>query len=93
MITHLSIHYPRPEYREALLESMRRVDAAAETQPGLVRIHAWVELGGDRMFGIAQWESMEAFEAAAPTVFAVVRDDPFDVWEYQRPEVMLLEEG
>jgi Antibiotic biosynthesis monooxygenase len=93
MITHLSIHYPKPEYREALLASMRRVDAAAETQPGLVRIHAWTEIGGDRMLGIAQWESIAAFEAAAPTVFEVVRNDPFDLWEYQRPDVMLLEEA
>jgi heme-degrading monooxygenase HmoA len=91
MITHLVIHHPHPEHRADLLASMRRVDAAAEGKPGLVTIRAWSEIEGDRLLGIAVWESMEAFQAAAPSIFAVVADDPFDVWCAAPSERIMLE--
>jgi hypothetical protein len=91
MITHLVIHYPKPEYRADLLASMHRVDAAAEGQPGLVRINAWSELDGDRLVGISIWESMDALAAARPIIFAVVEDDPFDLWLAAESDGMILE--
>lgn len=91
MITHLAIHHPKPEYKEDVLASMRRVDAAAAGKPGLIRVNGWREIEGDRLVGIAMWESMESFRAAADDIFAVVKDDPFDLWEAAPIESMLLE--
>jgi heme-degrading monooxygenase HmoA len=91
VITHLVIHFPHPEHRDAVLASMNRVGAAAAGQPGLVRIDAWSELEGERLVGLAIWETMEAFEAARPKIFAVVADDPFDVWLARESDGMILE--
>ncbi|HEY5231303.1 MAG TPA: antibiotic biosynthesis monooxygenase [Galbitalea sp.] len=91
MITHLAIHHPVPEYRAELLASMRRVDAAAAGQPGLIRINGWSEIDGDRLVGISMWESMDAFRAARGAIFATVADDPFDLWESGPVESMFLE--
>jgi quinol monooxygenase YgiN len=91
MFTHLAIHHPHPEHREALRASMRRVDAAARASAGLIRIDDWAEIDGDRLVGIAIWESREAYEAAAQTIFAAVAGDPFDVWWASPPETIYLE--
>lgn len=93
MFTHIAIHHPRPEYRDAVLESMRRVEAAARGAAGLVRIGPWQEQDGGRLVGIATWASREAFEAAAPGIFAAIADDPFDLWETRSPETLYLEEA
>jgi heme-degrading monooxygenase HmoA len=91
MITHLAIHHPKREYKEDVLASMRRVDAAAADQAGLIRINGWREIDGDRLVGISMWESMEAFEAATLVIFAAARNDPWDLWEDVPVESMFLE--
>ena len=91
MITHLAIHHPKPEHRADVLASMRRVDAAAAGRPGLIRINGWSEIDGDRLVGISMWESMDAFHAVADEIFAVVENDPFDLWESGPIESMFLE--
>ncbi len=91
MITHLAIDRPKPEYKEDVLASMRRVDAVAAGSVGLIRINGWREIDGDRLVGISMWESMEAFRAAADRIFAAAKDDPWDLWEDIPVESMLLE--
>jgi heme-degrading monooxygenase HmoA len=91
VITHLASHRPQPEYRAELLASMRRVDAAAAGTPGLIRINGWSEIDGGRLVGISMWESMDAFRAASDDIFAVVANDPFDLWESGPVESMFLE--
>ena len=91
MITHLAIHHPKPEYRDDVPASMRRVDAAAAGQEGLIRINGWREIEGDRLVGISMWDSMEAFEAATPVIFAAAQNDPWDLWEDVPVESMFLE--
>ena len=80
MFVHLAIHYPRPEYVEDVLASMRRVDKAAGGTPGLIQMGAWRDEGGNRLVGLAMWESQEAFEASAARIFQIVADDPWDQW-------------
>lgn len=92
MFTHMAIHYPRPEYRDEMLASMRRIDAAARGMAGLVRIGDWEEVdGGTRLVGIATWESRAAFDAAVEELFSVVADDPFEIWQERRAENLFLE--
>jgi heme-degrading monooxygenase HmoA len=90
MFTHMAIHHPKPEHVDDLLASMNRVDQAALGAPGLVQIGAWRDQGSDRLIGLAQWESEEDFQAAHDRIFAVVADDPFDVWCERPPEVFHL---
>jgi len=92
MFTHMAIHYPKPEHREALRASMQRVAAAGQGMPGIIRIGEWAEVDeGTRLVGIATWQSREAFEAAAEQLFAVVADDPFDLWHERPTDSLFLE--
>ena len=91
MITHLAIHHPKSEYKEDVLASMRRVDAAAAGSVGLIRINGWREIDGDRLVGISMWDSMEAFRSASDRIFATARNDPWDLWEDVPVESMFLE--
>jgi hypothetical protein len=91
MIAHLAIHHPKPEYKDDVLASMRRVDAAAAGQAGLIRINGWREIEGDRLVGMSMWESRDAFEAAMPVIFAAAGDVPWDLWEAEPVEAMFLE--
>ncbi len=90
MFAHLVIHYPKPEHFADLLASMQRVDKAAQGAPGLIQIGPWRDEGGDRLIGLALWESEEAFQAAAGPIFAAVAGDPFDDWLDRPPEVFHL---
>ena len=90
MFIHLAVHYPRAEHAADLLDSMRRVDAAAQGAPGLVRIGAWRDAKSDRLVGLAMWESREAFEAAAPGIFATVADLSMDEWVERPPDTFHL---
>jgi hypothetical protein len=90
MFVHLAIHYPKPEHVDDVLASMRRVDKAAEGAPGLIAIGAWRDQGSDRLVGLAQWESEEAYQATAPRIFEAVAGDPFDEWWVRPPEIFHL---
>lgn len=93
MFVHLAIHHPKPEHVDDLLASMHRVDDAAQGAAGLVQIGAWRDESGDRLVGLALWESREAFEASAGRIFQTVADDPFGEWCQRPPEVFHLAEA
>jgi heme-degrading monooxygenase HmoA len=86
MFSHLAIHHPKPEHVEDLLASMHRADAAAVGTPGLIQMGAWRDARSDRLVGLALWESKEAFEAGAETIFAAVADDPIMEWSQRPPD-------
>lgn len=81
MFVLMSVHHPRPEHREALIDSMHRYGAAIEGKPGLVSIHTLADADSDRLVGLAIFESEAAFQELAPLARAAVADDPFDTWE------------
>jgi hypothetical protein len=78
----VSVQNPRPEHREAVLDSMRRYSRVARSQPGL-EWTAVVDGVDGRLVGIAVWASEEAAAGAAPALMAEVGDDPFDEWDAQ----------
>ena len=80
MFRHLVIHHPKPEYVDEVLASMGRAAAAGQGVPGLVEMGPWRSTVDDRLIGFALWESEAAYAAGRDRVFAVVADDPFDVW-------------
>ena len=87
----MAIHRPKPEYLDDVLASMQRVNAAAAGAPGLISMNAWREIDGQRVVAFATWDSRESWQTAAPAIFAVVENDPFDLWEASEIEVMYLE--
>ena len=91
MFTHMAIHHPKPEHVGELLASMQRVNDAAAGRPGLLSMKAWREIDGGRVVAFATWDSKASWQAAASEVFAVVANNPFDLWETEDIEVMFLE--
>lgn len=93
MFAHMVVHHPKPEHRDDMLASMKRVDAAAQGSPGLIRIGPWTDGRTDRLVGLALWESREAWEASYERIFAAVADDPILEWSTRPPEVYHLAPG
>ncbi|TPW76206.1 antibiotic biosynthesis monooxygenase [Schumannella soli] len=76
----VSVHSPRAEHRDAVLDSMQRYSGVARSQPGLVWTGVVDDAGG-RFVGIAVWENEDAARRAAPALMAEVGDDPFTTWD------------
>jgi heme-degrading monooxygenase HmoA len=92
MIVHIAIHTPKPEHVDDLVDSMHRFAAAGRTQPGLQEVHTMRDAKSGKLFGLAIWESREAFEAGVGSMRAAVEDDSFLDWEEGAPDVYLLED-
>jgi heme-degrading monooxygenase HmoA len=92
MIVHLAIHAPRPDHVDDLIDSMHRFAAAGQSQPGLQAVHTMRDAKSGKLFGLAIWESREAFDAGVESMRAAVADDPFLDWEEGVPDVYLLED-
>ena len=92
MLFHVAIHHPKPEFEQALIDSMHRFGAAARTQAGLREVHTLRDARSGILMGLAVLESASALEAARPALAAAIDGDDFDTWESEPPEVLLLEE-
>lgn len=76
----VSVHTPKPEHRDAVIDSMQRYGAVARQQPGLEFVGVVDDEDG-RLVGVALWDSAEAAEAARPALMAEVGHDPFATWD------------
>lgn len=77
----MSVHHPRPEHREALIDSMHRYGGAIRGKPGMRSVHTLADAQSPRLVGLAIFESRADFERLAPLAREAVKDDPFDKWE------------
>jgi heme-degrading monooxygenase HmoA len=66
MFLHMSVHKPRPQAVEPLIDVMRRFGEALRTQSGLVETQVFKTDDG-RLIGLALWESRDAFRTRAPS--------------------------
>jgi heme-degrading monooxygenase HmoA len=62
----IAVHYPEPEHRDRLIESMRGMAAHMAGRAGFIEAGPWAEYAGGRVVGLSRWESRAAFEAAMP---------------------------
>jgi heme-degrading monooxygenase HmoA len=92
MFVNLSIHYPKPEFEQDLIDSMHRFGAAAAGAPGLLHAMTTKDETTGRLVGLMVWTSREAWEAAIERSRAAVAGDDFDLWEEGRPEGFRLGE-
>ncbi len=86
----MSIHYPKPEKRQLLIESMHRFGKAMEGKKGLIMAHTTKDEDSNRLIGLAIWDSKENWLTARPAMIEAVKDDPFEEWELRPPEVYHL---
>jgi heme-degrading monooxygenase HmoA len=92
VIHQIGIHHPKPEFEQAVIDSMHRFGAAAKSQAGLREVHTLRDVRSGALVGLAVWESTEALEAARPALAAATEGDDFDAWEAAPIQVFLLEE-
>ena len=92
MLYHVSIHRPKSEHEQDVIDSMHRFGAAARTQDGLLEVHTLKDRRSDALIGLAVWGSAEALEAARPALAAATEHDDFDTWDAAPIEGFLLEE-
>jgi quinol monooxygenase YgiN len=92
MLYHVSIHRPKSEHQQAVIDSMHRFATAAMMQEGLVEVHTLKDRRSDALVGFAVWQSVEALEAARPALAAATEHDDFEAWEAAPIEGFLLDE-
>jgi heme-degrading monooxygenase HmoA len=92
MLYHVSIHRPKPEHAQDVIDSMHRFGAAALTQEGLLEVHTLKDRRSEALVGLAVWATGEALEAARPALAAATEHDDFDAWEAAPIEGFLLDE-
>lgn len=92
MLYHVSIHRPKPEHEQDVIDSMHRFADAARTQDGSLEVHTLKDRRSDALIGLAVWESAEAFEAARPALTAATEYDDFDAWDAAPIKGFLLDE-
>jgi hypothetical protein len=93
MFVHIGIHArPKEGKEKQLIDSMHRFGAAMKTQPGLQQAHALLDSDSGALIGLAIWNSKKDWENARPAMLEAIKDDPFEEWEDEPPEVYHLEE-
>ena len=90
MFVHMSIHYPKPEKDQFLIDSMHRFGKAMEGKKGLIMVHTTKDEDTGNLVGLAVWESKEDWLAARLAMMDAVKDDPFEEWELKDLDVFHL---
>ena len=90
MFVHMSIHRPKQGKEKLLIESMHRFGAAMKDADGFHWAHALQDEDSGALIGLAIWDSKEQWQAARPKMAEAVKDDPFEEWEKNPPEVFRL---
>ena len=88
----MSIHSPKPDKENLLIESMHRFGKAMEGKKGLIMAHTTKDEDSNRLIGLAIWETKKDWLAARQAMIEAVKDDPFEDWELRPPEVFHLTE-
>ncbi|MFX0012122.1 MAG: hypothetical protein ACFE9R_17545 [Candidatus Hermodarchaeota archaeon] len=86
----MSVHYPKPDKINLLIDSMHRFGKAMEGKKGLIMAHTTKDEDQNRLVGIAIWDSKDNWKAARPAMLEAVKDDPFEDWEEREPKVYHL---
>ena len=90
MFIHMSIHYPKSNKEQYLIESMARFGKAMKDKKGLIMVHTLKDEESNKLVGLAIWESKEDWLAAREAMINAVKDDPFEEWELKDPDVYHL---
>jgi len=86
----MSIHYPKPDKEQFLIDSMHRFGKAMEGKKGLIMAHTTKDEDTGKLVGLAVWESKEEWLAARPAMINAVKDDSFEELELKEPDIFHL---
>ncbi|MCP4229512.1 MAG: hypothetical protein GY771_05130 [bacterium] len=92
MFAHMSIHYPKKDKVQLLIDSMHRFGEAMSDQPGLQRAHVLKDETTGRLIGLAIWDDKDDMQKARPAMATAIKDDDFEAWESKPPEIFYLSE-
>jgi hypothetical protein len=92
MLYHLSIHHPKPEHEQDLIDSMHRFGATARAR-GAVEAHTFKDARSDALVGLAIWRSDDDLADARPALAEAVEHDDFDAWESAPVQLLLLHDA
>jgi heme-degrading monooxygenase HmoA len=92
VLYHISIHAPKPEHEQDVIDSMHRFGDAARSQDGLIEVHTLRDQRSATLVGLAVWESADALAAAQPALGAATEGDDFELWDAEPIRSFLLEE-
>jgi hypothetical protein len=87
-----SIHYPRPDQEDLLIESMHSFGELMRTQPGLLFVAPYPFKNPDNgtVMGVTVWEAQETFQAAMKTIADLCGPGPSPDWAINPTEVYRL---
>lgn len=91
MFINISIHHPKPEYEEVLIDSMHRYGETVTKAAGAREVHTLKDARTGILVGLAIWDSKDDYLAARPALMETVKDDDFDLWEAKPIEGYQLE--
>jgi len=81
MFVSISVHRPKPDKENLLIDSMHRYGEAAKKQKGLQSVHTLKDERSGELIGLAIWDSEDSYLAARPALSKVTEGDDFDSWE------------
>jgi heme-degrading monooxygenase HmoA len=88
----MSIHQPKRGKEHVLIDSMRRYRAAWTGKPGVESVMILADDNREHLVGLAIWKSRDHWASGVEAAREAIKDDPFDEWESQPPDMFELEE-
>ncbi len=92
MHVRMAIHRPKPGKATLLIDSMHRFRAAWLGKPGVRSIMVLADERKEHLVGLAIFESRDHWARGVEAAREAIRDDPFEEWEDQPPDLFELDE-
>ena len=86
----VAFHHPKPEYRDGLVQRVRRAAEVLATVPGCLDVGCWREEATGAVVTTGTWESKDALRAGFAAVVAADVDFDYDDRESRPREVFNL---
>ena len=90
MFIHMSLHYPKEEYKTQLRDSMNRFKQSLENCDGFIEGYSFVDEITGLFVGMIKWESKEHMKNNIHLATDAVKNDNFDKWELKPPHTFYL---
>ena len=90
MFIHLSLHYPKEEYKIQLRDSMNRYKKSLENCDGFIEGYVLEDEMTGLFVGMIKWKSKNHMENNIHLAVEVIKNDNLDEWELKPPHTFYL---
>ena len=90
MFIHMSIHYPKEEFKNHLRESMYQFKSALENADRFLEGLILEDEITGRIIGMIKWKSRSNMKKNIHLAAAAIENDDFDKWKEKPPESFYL---